>query len=470
MEIQIPGYKINQLIAEGGMAKVYLATQQSLDRQVAIKILSAEQAQHFSKRFMHEGKVIASLSHPNIIVIYDIGIHQSLHYISMEYIPGGNLDEWLQQGLSYQQALDIFKQLLQCLAYIHKQGVVHRDLKPANILFRDNKTPLLTDFGISKQKDVNVNLTQDGTLLGSPYYLSPEQARAQPIDQRSDLYSVGIILFEMLTGEKPFEGPSCVDTIVMHLQSDIPQLPKHLQHLQPFIEKLLAKDKQQRFPSALAALQTLNKLENQFSPCRYTSFRTGCNRLFKTVSQKLSAKYFIFFLSTLLAISASILVLQQLTATTANTDQAILQATQAEPDNLHILSQPETLQAIEPQASIDTQTQQAQIDQLLLQAETAYQADQLTVPKSHNALNLYQSVLALDPNNSIAQQGITNIEQRYVTLIQHHIQQLNYAKAQLYLQRLSQIAPNHPAITSLQQQLREIDSLPERLWKTIIPR
>lgn len=191
--MEIPGYKIQREIGKGGMATVYLAIQESLGRPVVLKVMGTnlETTPEFSKRFLNEGHVLASLSHPNIITIFDIGIAEDFLYISMEYLGGGSLALRIAQGMTPEGALDIVRQIGTALAFAHARGVVHRDVKPANILYRDDGTPVLTDFGIAKQAG-DSELTSTGTILGSPYYMSPEQAEGRvELDGRSDIYKIG---------------------------------------------------------------------------------------------------------------------------------------------------------------------------------------------------------------------------------------------------------------------------------------
>jgi serine/threonine-protein kinase PpkA len=196
------------------MATVYLAIQESLNRPVVLKILDnvdADKSQDLTERFMAEGRIIASLTHPHIITIYDIGVANNSLYISMEYVQGGDLKQRLELPISEEESLDILAKVSRALNEAHKHGIVHRDVKPANILFRDSNTPLLTDFGIAKQVDNENDLTSTGIFLGSPNYVSPEQADGVKIDGRADIYSLGCILYEMLAGHKPYISTSVID-------------------------------------------------------------------------------------------------------------------------------------------------------------------------------------------------------------------------------------------------------------------
>jgi serine/threonine protein kinase len=258
----IPGYRIDRLLGKGGMAAVYLAIQESLDRPVALKVLTDPDSPEFSERFVNEGRIIASLVHGNIITVHDVGIAEGLHYISMEYVDGGDLRTRIADGQSPEVALDLAARIADCLGFAHRKGVIHRDLKPANILFRRDGTPLLTDFGIAKNQRLDSDLTATGRIVGTPRYMSPEQALGKAVDGRSDLYSLGVVLYEMLTGEPPYRGDSEVDTILKHLNNPVPALPAACLRYQPLLERMLAKDPAARFADAGELLESLAALES----------------------------------------------------------------------------------------------------------------------------------------------------------------------------------------------------------------
>lgn len=266
--MEIPGYRIEEKIAEGGMAAVYRAIQESLMRPVALKVLKEADDPSFSRRFLEEGRIIAALRHPNIITIFDIGVAAVANFISMELVEGGDLDDRIEAGLKPEEAIAIIRKLAECLQFVHGKGVVHRDIKPGNILFRADAEPLLTDFGIAKQLNAKNKLTLDGTALGSPYYLSPEQSQGKKVDGRADIYSLGIVLYEMLTGKLPFEGKAPIDTILMHLQEPLPRLRKSLHHFQPLLDRMTAKDPKGRYRDCAALLLALDGLNPSPGPVR----------------------------------------------------------------------------------------------------------------------------------------------------------------------------------------------------------
>lgn len=260
---QVPGYKLERELGVGGMATVYLATQISLDRKVAIKILrvSAKDStdpERQEKRFLREGRMLARLSHKNVCGIYDIAKVGDQAYIAMEYIEGGTLGDQLRQGMTAADAISVIVQLAGALAAAHDIGIVHRDLKPANVMMR-GKMPVLTDFGIARDLSPDRTEITGDNILGTPNYMSPEQISGMPIDGRSDVYSLGCMLFELLTGRQPYKGDSPIAVCMQHLQAPIPELPEDFAELQPVIDAMMAKNPDDRpadMPAVVVALRT----------------------------------------------------------------------------------------------------------------------------------------------------------------------------------------------------------------------
>ncbi|WP_078119008.1 serine/threonine-protein kinase [Thiosocius teredinicola] len=256
-----PKFKVKKRIAKGGMSSVYLAVQESLGRRVALKLMRKFDNPKQAERFLHEGRIIASLGHRNIITIHDVGVIGDRHFISMEYLEGGSLEDRIgENGMPPAKALSILEQIAGCLRFVHRKGIVHRDIKPGNILFHSDGTPKLTDFGIAKLLDSDQDLTMDGAALGSPYYLSPEQAEGRPLDGRTDIYALGIVLYQMLTGQKPFAKASPIETIVAHLTQPIPLLPHELSGYQPLLDRMIAKNPEDRVGSAKELVYMMREL------------------------------------------------------------------------------------------------------------------------------------------------------------------------------------------------------------------
>jgi len=258
--IRIPGYILKREIGVGGMAKVYLAVQTSLERQVALKVMSPALAadESFSKRFLREARTIAGLSHPNIVSIYDVGVTKELvHYFSMQHLPEGDFSDRIHQDVKERETIRVMIGICQALSYAHKKGFVHRDVTPGNILFDASGTPVLTDFGIVKAVSDSTRITGTGLSIGTSQYMSPEQARGRNVDRRSDLYSLGAVIFEALAGQPPYDGEDGFAIAYAHVFDPIPRLPSRLSLWQPFIDKCLAKNPDDRYDTAEEVIEVL---------------------------------------------------------------------------------------------------------------------------------------------------------------------------------------------------------------------
>jgi serine/threonine protein kinase/tetratricopeptide (TPR) repeat protein len=262
-DFTIPGYRIQRMLGRGGMAMVYLAIQESFGREVALKILPPTHAKDpgFTDRFLREARIVSRLVHPNIVTVYDVGVHELYHYLSMEYVAGQDLHQAMAT-LSRAELVRAIIDVAQALDYAGGKGYVHRDVKPENIMIRDEDgRVILMDFGIARGNDTTLDMTRDGRAIGTPYYMSPEQSRGNRVDHRSDIYSLGVVLFQMLTGCVPYEADSAVAVGIKHLTAPIPVLPGPLRCFQPIINTALAKDPQHRYQTAaemIAALEQIN--------------------------------------------------------------------------------------------------------------------------------------------------------------------------------------------------------------------
>ena len=249
-------YRIIRKLGTGGMANVYLAEDQELGRRVAIKILNDRHAgdEQFVERFRREAKNAAGLSHPNIVSIYDRGEAEGTYYIAMEYLDGRSLKELIvaRGPAPIPLAIDYARQILAALRFAHRNGVVHRDIKPHNIMVGDEGRLKVTDFGIARAG--TSQMTEVGSIIGTAQYLSPEQAKGAPVDQTSDLYSLGIVLYELLTGTVPFNGDTPVEIAMKHL-STVPPEPSALrpevpEDLDSIVVRALGKTPEERYGSA----------------------------------------------------------------------------------------------------------------------------------------------------------------------------------------------------------------------------
>jgi tRNA A-37 threonylcarbamoyl transferase component Bud32 len=267
---QIDRYRIISHIAKGGMADVYLAEDIDLKRKVALKVMldTLSMDPQFVERFRREAQTVAKLEHGNIVQVYSTGLMPTNQpFLAMQYIEGGSLEDRLEQLagrgklLTTEQALNITRQVALALAQAHNAHIVHRDLKPSNVLIRPDGTPVLVDLGIAVAQD-STKLTQTGGLIGTPHYMSPEQVRGIPLDGRSDLYSLGIILYEMLAGIRPFEATEPIAVLHKQAYEDPIPLQKYRQDLTPqtlyVVEKAMQKDPMQRFPRAEDMVQAID--------------------------------------------------------------------------------------------------------------------------------------------------------------------------------------------------------------------
>jgi len=226
---QVGPYQIVERIGRGGMAAVYRAYQPSLDRQVAIKVMTPQFLEEPAalERFRREARAIAKLNHPNILQVYDFGQDGDYLYIVSQLIEGGTLHQRLGQPVDLRFAVHIMKQLANALDYAHEHGIVHRDVKPRNVLMDRGDSAILSDFGIVKLTEGGAGLTGTGLVVGTPDYMSPEQVMNEPLDGRSDLYSLAVVLYEMVTGILPFRADTPVAVIMGHLQRNIPDPTMH---------------------------------------------------------------------------------------------------------------------------------------------------------------------------------------------------------------------------------------------------
>ncbi len=258
----VPGYTIIRHLAHGGMAEVFVAEQIALQRPVALKILRMAEAGGADaiERFEQETRLIAELSHPNIVGIHDVG-HSSdgALYYAMPFLPGGDLTA-KPSPRPLAEVRKLLASLLDALGYAHSKGIIHRDIKPANVLFDEHGTPQLADFGVAIRTLNSERLTQVGLTVGSTGYMSPEQARGMPVDARTDLYSVGVLAYELLTGSLPFRGADAVEIAIAQMEQKVPRLPKDRAHWQGFIDKALARQPAQRFQTALEMATALGRI------------------------------------------------------------------------------------------------------------------------------------------------------------------------------------------------------------------
>jgi serine/threonine-protein kinase PpkA len=431
--IKIPGYRIESKIGEGGMATVYLASQEALERSVALKIMAPTTLADPSaeERFLKEGKIIAGLSHPNIVTVYTIGRYESIYYMVIEYIKGGNLIARIHQGLTVQNTFDICKQIASALGYAHKRGYIHRDVKPANILFREDGTAVLSDFGIAKAVVSRTHLTAMGQAIGTPEYMSPEQITGSPLDARCDLYSLGIVLYEMLTRQKPFKGDTALSTAMCHLRDPVPQLPKPLTYCQPLIERLLAKNPDERFATAEQFIQILEdisaKAARSAEPSR-TKIKTPRSATDVKSIGKERPRPHKWLKSKPIAWAGGVGVLVIVVGSAVYYWQMA--------------------HYIDPRTRVI-------INMLLSQAEQQMATSRLIEPAGDNAYQKYQYILEFDPRNKQAREGLKNIADRLEKHALAKQQQDQFEEALALTAQGIKIAPQHEGLRALRKDLTQ---------------
>jgi DNA-binding response OmpR family regulator len=269
-KIRIPGIKVLRLIGEGGMARVYLASRESDDEPLVVKILRREVLANRMalERFMEEYSLVELISSKHVARIYGHGNAEDHAYLVMEFFEGGDLNKRLSGNpMVPREALSIFRQLMFALGDIHEKGILHRDLKPQNLMFREDGTLAILDFGIAKQIDA-VDRTSHGEVLGTPRYMSPEQVQGRALDLRTDIYSAGVLLYQMLTGRHLYEGETALEVALHHVNTPPPALPEELASYQRLLDKLLEKDRDARFRNADEVIGFLSRRFEQGDPDR----------------------------------------------------------------------------------------------------------------------------------------------------------------------------------------------------------
>ncbi len=450
--MEVEGFKIIRTIGRGGMGTAYLATQESLARAVVLKTMNAGEEgaarEEFIERFLNEARIVASLRHPHIVTIYDIGNADGVLYISMEYLEGGDLKDRIRDGMHPGEALEVVEKVAEALGLAHKEGIIHRDVKPANILYREDGTPMLSDFGIAKRLKFDAELTSTGTILGSPVYMSPEQAEGMQVDGRTDIYALGVIFYEMLVGSRPYEGDSAVKIIMQHLQAPLPKFPRPFTAYQELLDLMMAKDREERFADTDALISYVQKLR----------LKTGVGPDSETASTvqrraagggALQRKHLLWGALAAIFLMASgalsLYVYLEITRVPSFSSASRTGVPGYRPV-------PEAKPAVSPDpvqtASPDVRRDEA-IKALEWLAKTSFEKDHLTTPPADNAHYYYSRLLALDPENTLAKQGFSTIAERYVILAEKAFSAKNYTKARSYITLGLQVEPGNKGLLAL---------------------
>lgn len=439
--MKIPGYQIEHEIGHGGMATVYQAVQTSLERAVALKVMAPALAADttFGERFQKEAKTVASLTHPNILAIHDIGAVGPYNYIAMELVSGGDLKQRIHEGISTDRTLQVIKQVAAALDHAHSQGFVHRDIKPENILFRNDGTAVLTDFGIAKSVDSTTQMTVTGMSIGTPRYMSPEQAQGKSgLDSRSDLYSLGVVLFESLTGKAPFDAETPVGIALKHVQAEIPRLPDSLSRYQPLIDRLMAKNPADRYTTGSELIGHIEKIQEGKKLPRLAASKR------RTSETKVGGLKWLALVLILISGAGVYFATRKPRVTVSPAPPAademqrfsVPAGSDAIATNTAEIEKPQGRVPAPPpqQAEMPAAVQrQEKILKMLAAAERDLAAWRLASPKGNNAEEKYRGVLALDPDNTAAQKGLDKLVGKYLKLCDEAISSLSFDKADGYL-------------------------------------
>ena len=479
-DLKIPGLQILNVIGQGGMATVYLALQKSLQRPVAVKILNHTDNQGFHERFINEGRYIAAMSHSNIVEVYDVGERNGLYHIVMEYLPGGDLKQKIRKGIRPGTAMKLLARLANCLDYLHGQGIVHRDMKPSNILFREDGNPVITDFGIAKLLQDHGDMTLDGSIMGSPYYLSPEQADSTlEVDGRSDLYSLGVILFEMLTGRRPFTGDNFAAVVMAHRESPIPRLPANLAQYQAILDQLLAKDPQDRFQNGqelIQAIRASSKADihpiSDANEARADASAVSELEETRAIRSARPGLKWPLLMSAIVGLAGmGIWFYQNMSEPPVKEPTVMMKVPVPAPPSKPLPSvaavapietpavkkQPRPVvkpAKVRAKRTPPVKSRMSQADRLFRLAYARMDTLRLSYPKGDNALHYFQQILHLEPDNKAAKAGIRQIVRWYGQKAEQALQDGEIKKGQSYVERGLAISPRNHQLRDVQKKLR----------------
>lgn len=492
-DINIPGYTINAEIGKGGMAVVYEATQESLNRKVAIKVLRNQRDDWVDERFINEAHFIASLNNPHIITIYDIAeLSNGEYYIAMEYLPGGDLESNAGKYHAPSKALALVEDIAAGLAVVHEKGIIHRDIKPANILFRENGDAVLTDFGIAKSLSNDSDLTQAGFSLGSPSYSSPEQVMGKPLSVTTDLYSLGVIFLELVLGRNVFKAEGHSGTAINHIQMPLPSLPPTLDLYEPFLAKLLAKapsDRYQNCGELLEAIESL-KTESEVSPKRASASKVSQRKGGGAFLAKLPAKR---NLTPRLLKNASLPKLSALAIIVAITAFTFLYESETDKKIKALLAQAEkrmhSEHYIHPKNDnaryfyrqillLDEDNRRAlrgikkvnkaQIDRYIAAGAKAIEEQRLSSPKSENAIYYFRQILVIDKENKSAYSGLQQIAGEYLKRAKFELMNSDYKAALNDANQGLKAVPEHKELLALREEIKEKSPSARKRLKGVI--
>ncbi len=484
-ELQVPGYDIEERIGRGGMASVYRARQHTFDRDVALKVLKPDLSEDelFCQRFVQESLIVAKLHHSNIVQVYDVGEFQNNFYIAMEYLHGGDLNTRLGEGLAIRDSIKIVKQAASALDFAHQKGIIHRDIKPDNIMFREDGAAVLTDFGIAKEIDSDMNFTQTGLIVGTPKYMAPEQIRGAKPSAQADIYSLGILLFQCLTNHVPFQGKDMVATAYKHFNDPVPQLPPLVSAFQPILETMLAKAPEDRYRRAMEIVEALEQLvgpsetnatnlditeefiapSSELDPTIVHPHNQATHTSAAAVNDETAAMQvppdaeeaprerskppaWLLYTGTIALMLVAVIIF--FTKFSGGAEPTLTKT------DTPSLSPPQ--QNAAPPTTIENVTDNPTVKRLLAEAQIDIREKRLKKPDANNAFNKLQRVLAIAPENPEALAAMEQIAEEYAKLADRALISRDYSIANTYLAEARTAAPHLDVIRIIQTKLNRV--------------
>lgn len=435
-----PDYTVIRELGKGATATVYLAVQKNLNRRVALKVLGRGLASDatFTQRFLREGRIIAKLSHPNIVPVYDVGSHDGTLFMAMEYLDGGTLED-RRAELTLRHLSKCFVQISDALGYAHRQGFVHRDIKLDNILYRRDGEAVLGDFGIARAAESLTRMTVTGAILGTPAYMSPEQVAGSELDGRADLYSLGVVLFELLTGHAPFQGDSVMSVGLQHLTAPVPELPEAAAHFEPLIGQALAKKPTDRFESAADFRDALTELIVSYGRPSETPLSAlhgdtvpqamDIDDALSAVTHERSRQFpVVGALAAVLAIALTVFFVTQRTDPQTESPMSAVV--------------PELLDPA-------IQRNQEEVSALLQQANDADQEGLWFSDNGTGAIDLFRDVLEIDAQNTLATAGLQRVRRSALQRVELELASDRLEEAESELSRIDANWPNDESVANL---------------------
>ncbi|MBV1881509.1 MAG: protein kinase [Pseudomonadales bacterium] len=468
----IPGYRIIRPIGQGGMASVYLAIQDSINRVVALKVLNPVLTADpsFAARFLREARIAGQLSHPHIVQVYDVGVEDGQYFLTMEYCEGASLKQRIADGMTVSDAISYTLSLASAIDFAHKKGFIHRDIKADNVMFRKDGTIVLADFGIARPTDSDTRMTVTGSIMGTPSYMSPEQAKGEKLDGRSDLYSLGVLFYELLTAQLPFSGGSSFAIGLKHINEPVPLLPESLSRWQHFVDKALAKEFSQRYQSGSSFVDalTLTQQEAESHGRNILSFNVKdltekpTDRIADVVHSLPTTVRGTGFSKATIALTA--VGAMGLTATIAwfgyNSNNYVSTDSPSPITEFSSNEKPRLLAKKNTSIQVtEEKDKQDKIRKMLLKAKGLEALGKHLTANGQGAYSLYQKVFDLDPNNSEAISNSQHILHSQYLKIENAIDQNQWQGAEATLALVAKIDPELPRVAELNLALSQAKQL-----------